>query len=67
MMGIDRTSLNASLARLGEINTTKAVFFVLQLQGKVQRMGPYFHSLTSGKHRKAFDPDRSIMRLVSHV
>lgn len=67
MMGIDRASLNASIKRLGEINTTKAVFFVLQLQGRVQRMGAYFHSLTSGKHRQGFDPDRSIMGLISHA
>lgn len=64
MMGIDRGSLNASLNSIGENNTTKAVFFVLQLQDRIQRMGPYFHSLTCGKHRKRFDPDRSITRLI---
>lgn len=62
MMGIDLTSYRAAETRQGALPAALAVWLILSLGDKVQRMGPYFRSLTTGRHADSFDPWRVILR-----
>lgn len=62
MMGIDPTSYRAAEARQGALPTALAVWLIMSLGNKVQRMGAYFRALTTGRHAEGFDPWRVILR-----
>lgn len=64
MMGIDSTTYRAAEDRLGELRTAVTIWGLLQMQGKIRRLGAYFRAITTGKRSAAFDPWAMINTLV---
>ncbi len=62
MMGIDTPSYRAAETRQGALPAALAVWLILSLGNRVQKIGAYFRSLTTGRHAEDFDPWRVILR-----
>lgn len=56
MMGIETNSYRAAEARMGPLPTALTVWLVLSMGNRIQRMGAYFHAVTSGPRSTGFDP-----------
>ena len=64
MMGIDSPTYRAAEDRLGELGAAVTVWGLLQLQGKIRKIGAYFRAITTGKRSSSFDPWAMIKSLV---
>lgn len=64
MIGIDRSSYQAAEQRLGLYSTAITVWAMMQFHDRIQSVGAYFRSITTGRKSADFDPMRLVRRLT---
>jgi len=65
MMGIGQVCYDAAEAKHGQMGVALTIWGLLEMQHKIQKLGPYFRAITSGKRSATFDPWRLIDRLIA--
>jgi replication initiation protein RepC len=63
MLGIDSRNYQNAQEQLGIEGTALTVWAIMQFHEKIQRVGAYFRSITSGKNSADFVPEQLIRRL----
>lgn len=65
MIGINQKCYDAAEARHGQMGAALTIWGLLEMQGKIQRLGAYFRAITSGQRSATFDPCGLIIRLIA--
>lgn len=65
MIGIDAATYQAADDRLGRVGTAITVWALLQFHRRIQRVGAYFRSITTGTRSGSYDPYKLLRRLAS--
>ena len=65
MIGIDNSNYHEAQAHLGPLGAAVTVWAILQFHDRIQRVGAYFRSITSGKNSSDFDPFKLVKRLAT--
>lgn len=63
MLGIDARNYQDAQEKLGIEKTALTVWAIMQFHGRIQKVGAYFRSITSGRNSSDFDPEQLIRRL----
>lgn len=63
MLGIDSRNYQDAEERIGSEGTALTIWAIMQFHEKIQKVGAYFRSLTSGKNSTDFVPEQLIRRL----
>ncbi|MEQ8342423.1 plasmid replication protein RepC [Marinovum algicola] len=63
MLGIDSRNYQDAQERLGIEGAALTVWAVMQFHEKIQKVGAYFRSITSGKNSAGFVPEQLVRRL----
>ncbi len=63
MLGIDSRNYQDAQEQLGIEGTALTVWAIMQFHEKVQKVGAYFRSITSGRNSAGFVPEQLIRRL----
>lgn len=63
MLGIDSGNYQDAQERIGIERTALTVWAIMQFHDKVQSVGAYFRSITTGKNSDRFDPEQLVRRL----
>ncbi|MGY3670845.1 plasmid replication protein RepC (plasmid) [Marinovum sp. KMM 9989] len=64
MLGIDAKNYQAAQENLGAEGTALTVWAIMQFHEKINAVGAYFRSITSGKNSTGFAPERLVRRLA---
>ena len=65
MIGIERTAYDAAERSKGRFATALTVWFLTEIQDRIERTGAYFHSITNGSSARNFCPVEAILGLGS--
>ena len=63
MLGIDSRNYQDAQERLGPEGTALTIWAIMQFHEKIQKVGAYFRSITSGKNSHGFVPELLIRKL----
>ena len=63
MLGIDSRNYQDAQEKLGIEGTALTIWAIMQFHEKIQKVGAYFRSITSGKNSTGFVPEQLIRRL----
>lgn len=63
MIGISNTTYRHAQDRMGPLPTAVTIWAVLQQHTRINNLGAYFHSITTGRKSAGFDPFKFIQRL----
>ncbi|TNF22884.1 MAG: replication protein C [Rhodobacteraceae bacterium] len=64
MIGIDDSNYRQAQDRLGPLGAAATVWALMQFHDRINRVGAYFRSITSGTRSRDFDPFRLVRRLA---
>lgn len=63
MLGISPETYAMAEKRCGTLGTALTIWAIVQMQGRIRKLGAYFHSLTLGPRSAGYDPVRLIAAL----
>ena len=64
MIGIDRANYHSAEQANGAFHTALSVWIMTQMHDRIQKVGAYFRSITSGRKAAEFDPERLVKRMA---
>ncbi|KEO59992.1 plasmid replication protein RepC [Thioclava indica] len=67
MIGIDRANYQAAEHSIGPYHAAISVWIMTQFHERIQQVGAYFRSVTSGRNSANFDPVRLIKRMSNQT
>lgn len=63
MLGIDAKNYHDAQERIGIEGTALTIWAIMQFHQKIQKVGAYFRSITSGKNSAGFVPEQLVRRI----